>query len=140
LRGNSALRNLQLVTRPLYFCTYSVLCNRLLEANITVADDDSTGFSDDEYFTTKIVNAGPSRLILVTGAVSTAILGALLGFVIAMRNSKGFNRRVRSNSLFIPLAKSRNSLIRSSLRLDDLDYEEIYDYNDVGRETSVPTF
>ena len=112
----------------------------MLEENTTLADDDSSGFSDDEYFTTKIINAGPPLWVLVAGAFLTAVVGAMLGFVIAMRTNKGFNRRVRSTTLFKPLAKSTNKLIRSSLALDDLGYEEIADYDQIGRETSVPTF
>lgn len=107
---------------------------------MTLADDDTTGFSDDEYFTTKIINAGPPTWALISGAVFTAIVGALVGFVIAMRSNKGFNRRVRSTALFKPVARSTNKLIRSSLALDDLAYEEIADLNEIGRETSMPTF
>lgn len=128
----SAARD-NLLTPPFFRC-------RLLEENTTLADDDSSGFSDDEYFTTKIINAGPPLWVLVAGAFLTAVVGAMLGFVIAMRTNKGFNRRVRSTTLFKPLAKSTNKLIRSSLALDDLGYEEIADYDQIGRETSVPTF
>ena len=124
-----------------HFLTPPISCCRLLEENTTLADDDTSGFSDDEYFTTKIINAGPPLWVLVAGAVLTAVVGAMLGFVVAMRTNKGFNRRVRSTTLFKPLAKSTNKLIRSSLALDDLlGYDEIADYDQIGRETSVPTF
>jgi hypothetical protein len=114
--------------------------NRLLEENVTLSDDVSWGFSDDEYFTTKIVNNGPPLWLLIIGAVLTAVVGIVLGFVLAMRTSKRFNRRIRSTALFKPLAKSSNKLIRSSLALDDLGYEEIADLSDIGRESSVPAF
>lgn len=107
---------------------------RLIEENVTLTDDDSTGFSDDEYFTTKIINTGPPMWVLVCGAIVTALISAAVGFVIAMRTNKSFNRRVRSTTLFKPLARSKNNLIRSSLALDNFDYEEI------GTETTRPTF
>lgn len=108
--------------------------DRLLEENVTLADDDATGFSDDEYFTTTYIQMGPPMWALLAGGLLTAAISALLGFVIAMRTNRSFNRRVQSNTLFRPLAQSSNKLIRSSLALDDLGYQEI------GRETSVPTF
>jgi len=93
----------------------------LIEENRTLTDDDSIGLDDDEYF---VVYKGPPIWILVLVGVIVASLGAIAGFVVAMRYNPSFNRRVQSTALFKPL--SRSSLVRSSCKLDDY-YDEIKD-------------
>jgi hypothetical protein len=99
----------------------------LIELNRTLTDDDSLKMDDDEYFTRYIINEGPAKWMLAVGGIGVGLLGVVLGFVVAMRRSPSFNRRIRSTAFLQPLVRSQNSLIRSSLALPDLgrDYEEI---------------
>jgi len=94
----------------------------LIEQNKTISDED---YNDDQFYT--VVNEGPAMWKLVTAGVGIALLAGLTGFIAAMRYNPGFNRRVRSTALFLPITKSHNSLIRSSLNLPDLgaEYEEL---------------
>jgi len=52
-------------------------------------------------------------------------LAGILGFVLAMRRNPDFNRRVRSSTLFRPISQSSSKLLRSSLKLPDIEYHEI---------------
>jgi len=107
----------------------------LLQYNRTLADDDTFGLDDDEYFG-YVVYKGPSPWILGIVGFFVAIISALLGFVLAMRYNKKFNRRVRSTALFKPL--SRSSLLRSACHLEGLEhYEEIKGIDD---DKSHPSF
>ena len=94
----------------------------LLERNKTISDED---YDDDIYYT--VVNEGPETWKLVVAGVVIAFIAGMSGFVAAMRYNPGFNRRVRSTALFLPLTKSSNSLIRSSLALPELgdEYDEL---------------
>lgn len=96
----------------------------LIEQNRTLTDDDSIGIDDDEYYT--IVYGGPPIWLLVIAGIGVGLVGAVLGFVIAMKKNPEFNRRVRNSSFFMPISKSQNKLIRSSLNLPDLvNYDEL---------------
>ena len=95
----------------------------LIEENRTLSDDDAIGLTDDEYYG-YVVYKGPPIWILVAAGTLVAVISAVLGFVLAMRYNKGFNRRVRSTAIFKPLSSSK--LVRSACNLDDLvQYEEI---------------
>jgi hypothetical protein len=98
----------------------------LVYSDRDVTDDDKLLWNDDEYFV-QTVYTGPNMLVLVSIVVVAAILGTCLGFMIAMRTNKGFNRRVQSSSLFRPLTGSRSSLVRRSFALPELD-----GYDDIG--------
>ena len=114
----------------------------LIERNKTISDVD---YNDDIFYT--VVNEGPATWKLVSAGVGIALLAGLIGFVGAMRYNPGFNRRVRSTALFMPLTKSSNSLIRSSLNLPTLgsEYEELVkgldddddDYRNIPRSHST---
>ena len=100
----------------------------LIEEDRELVDDDSFGLNDDEYFS--IVNSGPSTWVLITGAALVALLGACFGFVVAMRVNPSFNTKVRQSRLFLPVTSSKNKLVRSSLALPDLMYDDIQDLSD----------
>jgi len=99
----------------------------LVELNKTFTDESDDWpypFDDDSY----IVYVGPKTWLIVCGAIAASLLGSIIGFVIAMRYSKGFNKKVRQSVFFqsIPLADSK--AVRKSLNLiDGLDYESIPD-------------
>lgn len=65
--------------------------------------------------------------MLALGGALIAVVASLCGFVAAMRLSPRFNQRVRSTALFVPLTRSSNNFLRSSLALPALgqDYEEL---------------
>lgn len=113
----------------------------LIEENRTLSDDDSVGLDDDEYFG-YVVYRGPSPWILGLVGFFVASIGALIGFVLAMRYNPGFNRRVRSTALFQPL--SQNKLVRSTCNLPELNmqnYEEIKNiYENEEQANSHPSF
>lgn len=96
----------------------------LIEEDRVLVDDDSFGLNDDEYFS---IVEGPPIWLLVVGAIAVAALGAFFGFVVAMRVNPGFNTKVRQSRLFLPVTSSKNSLVRSSLALPDLQYDDIQD-------------
>lgn len=100
----------------------------LVEQNRTITNVDPLAYQDDEYI--EYIRFGPKLWMLIVGGIVIAIIAALAGFVLAMRYSPSFNRKVRSQAVFMPLTKSSNSLLRSSLRLPDLNYEELNDLND----------
>jgi len=93
----------------------------LVEQNRTITDDDSLGWNDDEYYT-RTVYRGPSTLKIILLVLFATILGSFAGFLLAMRLSKKFNRRVRESRMFRPLAASTNTLIRKSFALPDEDF------------------
>jgi len=108
----------------------------LIEENRTLSDDDSIYYNDDEYFFRYEVR-GPAVWKLALGGVGLGIVGALLGFVLAMHYNQSFNERVRKSRYFQPIARSQNSLIRSSLSLGGLqDFEERVPLNDEKGEDS----
>ena len=101
----------------------------LLEENRTLYDDDSYYNTDDEYFGLVTQSAPINKVYLVLGGILASLIGALVGFILAMRFSSGFNRRVRSMPVFEPLAKSKSQILRSSLNLPMLeDYDEISNF------------
>jgi hypothetical protein len=99
----------------------------LVEFERNITDDDSLGWTDDEYFPEIVtVYRGPNTFVLVLIIIVASILGSIAGFLIAMRTSKKFNRRVRESVMFKPLAGSKNSLVRKSFALPELDnYDEL---------------
>lgn len=98
----------------------------LVEQNRTITNKDPLAYQDDEYKVYTIIQNGPKLWMLIIGGIFIAVTAGLSGFVIAMRRNPTFNRRVRSIPLFLPITKSHNSLLRSSLNLPTLDdYEEV---------------
>ena len=97
----------------------------LVESNITVTDDDSIYYGDDEYF--QVVHEGPKWWVLAIAGVLIALIAGGAGFVCAMRRNPDFNRTIRNTALFKPLTGSHSQLIRSSLALPQLsqNYDEI---------------
>ena len=65
--------------------------------------------------------------VLVVVGVAIASAAGLCGFILAMRCNPRFNEKVRKSSLFLPLTKSNNNFLRSSLALPGLgnEYEEL---------------
>lgn len=108
----------------------------LIEENRTYTDQDA--FNDEDYFGV-VVNNGPPIWMMAVIGFFVAVIGAILGFVCAMRRNPGFNRRVRSTALFQPLSQS--SLVRSTCNLPDLqNYEEIKQVYDDEFANSHPSF
>jgi hypothetical protein len=100
---------------------------QLVELNRTITDDDkSYSYDDDEYF---IVYRGPNYWIIGLAIFIALVVGSMVGFVVAMRVSKKFNKRVRESTFFAPLTKSKNPRVRSSLLLDQMadDYVGLND-------------
>jgi hypothetical protein len=97
----------------------------LIESNLTLSDDDSIYYGDDEYFQV-IVHEGPNWWIMALIGVGIALVAGLFGFILAMRYSPSFNRKVRQTTVFRPLTASKSHLVRSSLALPALeDYDEL---------------
>jgi hypothetical protein len=65
--------------------------------------------------------------ILVVAGIVIASTAGLCGFILAMRFNPRFNEKVRKSTLFLPLTKSNNNFLRSSLALPELgnEYEEL---------------
>jgi hypothetical protein len=65
--------------------------------------------------------------MLVLGGIGIATFAGVIGFVMAMRFNPRFNEKVRKSTLFLPLTKSSNNFLRSSLALPELgnEYEEL---------------
>jgi glucan 1,3-beta-glucosidase len=110
----------------------------LVEENRTISDDDSFGFSDDEYFL-QYESGGPPLWLLIIGGTVVALLGGCLGFVMAMRFNPRFNDRIRHTSLFKPITSSKSMVIRSSLNLPSMYYEDLNDI-DTDEHKSTPNF
>lgn len=113
---------------------------QLTEQSHGSSDDDTVFLTDDEYYGV-ILQQGPKTWVLVVSGIAVALLGGLTGFVLAMRYNPGFNEKVRKSRLFMPLSNSKNSLLRSSLKLPTLDdYDEIQQGTDDSdeREGFVP--
>jgi hypothetical protein len=97
----------------------------LIEENRTLSDDDAVVFSDDEYFTERIIHDRMPLWILIVGGTMLSACGGLLGFAIAMRNPE-FNRTIRENPAFSYVVHTKNPLVRKSLSLPGLvDYDEL---------------
>ena len=97
------------------------------DRDIVESDDDSLWNNDDEYYGETItIYRGPSKLVLVATVIVAALLGSVIGFIVAMRTNKGFNRKVRESVFFRPLSHSRIPIIRSSLALPEYaNYDEL---------------
>ena len=95
------------------------------------SDDDFYYGTDDEYFGGggRRYYHGPKIWIIVVSVAAITFVLTSAGFLIAMRLNKNFNKRVRKSSMFRPIARSRNSLVRMSFALpenpDAEEYEEI---------------
>jgi hypothetical protein len=110
----------------------------LVEESRKPTDDDTVFLTDDEYYGL-VVQEGPKLWVLVLGGAAVAVVGGLVGFVLAMRYNPRFNEKVRKSQLFLPISSSKNSLIRSSLNLPSLeDYDEIQDTIKQEREHLEP--
>eukprot|EP00540_Astrosyne_radiata_P010005 CAMPEP_0116830220 /NCGR_PEP_ID=MMETSP0418-20121206/4645_1 /TAXON_ID=1158023 /ORGANISM="Astrosyne radiata, Strain 13vi08-1A" /LENGTH=737 /DNA_ID=CAMNT_0004459305 /DNA_START=108 /DNA_END=2321 /DNA_ORIENTATION=- len=101
------------------------LANRTVDSGIT--------YNDDAYFAkvTVTVSKGPPIWVIVVGSVGAALVGSIIGFLVAMNYSPAFNKRVRESGIFEPLRKSNNIIARSSLSLLALadEYDPIPDAN-----------
>ena len=63
---------------------------------------------------------GPSKLIIVLYVIIGTLVGSAVGFVIAMKTSKSFNKRVRESVFFKDHTELyQNSVVRKSLGLED---------------------
>lgn len=99
----------------------------LIEQNETVSETDLHAFTDDDFYIVH-EDSGPPLWVLIVGGIVIAMVAGIIGFVVAMRTNPGFNKRVRSSTLFQPIAKvgSHSTLIRNSLNLPMFeDYEAI---------------
>jgi hypothetical protein len=105
-------------------CDFGGIAMLSLEQNVTFSKNES---EYDDFFYTEVVTTGPPLWVLFFYGLTIALVGGVLGFVVAMRTNPTFNRRVRSNPLFMPITRSSNSLLRSSLALPELgsEYEEL---------------
>ena len=97
----------------------------LIERNVTLTDQDLKGFDSDFYNVYGGGDEGPDWWLLGLAAVGIAVVAGLIGFVSAMHCSGQFNRLVRESSVFRPITRSRSKVIRSSLNLPDMGYEEL---------------
>jgi hypothetical protein len=95
----------------------------LIEENKTLVDDDTLSFTDDLYYEFSKGRKVKVLYVILAG-IGIGFLGALLGFVAAMRCSKSFNKRVQSMAIMNPIVKSRSRLLRSSLALPMLEGDE----------------
>lgn len=109
----------------------------LLEENRTLSDDDAVYMTDDEYFSEKY--EGPKIWILAVAGAGLVIAGILFGFSFAMHHSSKFNKQIRESSAFLPLALSKNKLVRSFAALPSLEDDEEFSEL-LGHEHSAPTF
>jgi glucan 1,3-beta-glucosidase len=97
----------------------------LIETNRTVTDDDNLAWVDDEYYPV-IIYQGPNWLAMAGIIFFATLLGSSIGFVVAMRTSKKFNRKVRESVFFAPISNSKNSSLRKSLALPEFtNYDEL---------------
>jgi hypothetical protein len=94
---------------------------QLVELNRTITDDDKAySYDDDEYV---VVYRGPAYWLIGVSVFLAIVVGVMLGFVVAMRVSKRFNKSVRESTFFTPLTRSTNPHIRSSLFLSEMSNE-----------------
>lgn len=106
----------------------------LVEENRTITDDDFLGWDDDEYLPgTRVVYKGPSAWELALIISFGILIGSFVGFVVGMHTNKGFNRYVRQSTLFRPISRSSNKLVRSSLALDALNSQSPHFSNEEAR-------
>jgi hypothetical protein len=77
--------------------------------------------------------------MLIAGGIAIALVAGMCGFVTAMRRNPRFNQRVRSTALFLPITKSHNTFLRSSLALPALgnEYDELVKGVDSSRYSST---
>lgn len=90
----------------------------LVEENRTITDDDFLGWDDDEYYI--YVYTGPSWWMISLFIVFGTLVGSAVGFVVAMRLSAKFNKRVRESKLFQRMSVTNNPLVRKSLALPNI--------------------
>ena len=92
--------------------------------------DDYFG-NDDEYFGPGGGRRyyGPKLWIIVVCVAAGTFVLTTAGFLIGMRTSKNFNKKVRDAPMFRPIARSHNSLVRMTFDLptnpDWEEYDEI---------------
>jgi hypothetical protein len=93
----------------------------LVEENRTITDDDFLGGSwdDDEYYV--YVYTGPPWWLLTIYMVLGTLVGSAVGFMLAMRFSQKFNKRVRQSTFFKNSSFANNPLVRKSLSLPKID-------------------
>ena len=98
--------------------------------NTTYVDDDtisgghSSAWNDDEYYTTVIVHTGMPSWAIVALCVVGTIVGCILGFMVAMRTSKKFNKKVRESKFFSSSNLLQHNIVRKSLSLGALDISD----------------
>ena len=109
----------------------------LVELNRTITNTDPLAYQYDEYI--KYIQRGPALWVLVVGGFGIAISAGLIGFIIAMRRNPTFNRRVRSNPLFMSVTKSSGTLFRSTLNIPALGEEYMEILRDEDRKHNYNT-
>jgi hypothetical protein len=111
----------------------------LIEENRTLSDDDTIYGTDDEYYGDYTINEGPKTWIMVLAGLTLVVAGGLVGFSVAMHKDPNFNRRIRESTVFMPIAKSKNKIVRSFAALAPLlDDEEVSEL--LGKETDGPHY
>jgi len=103
----------------------------LVLENTTIADDDDNvdggGFGtgdDDEYYTTVVVKEGLPIWAIVVLCVAGTFIGSIVGFMVAMRTNKKFNKKVRQSKFFNNTI-GKNDIVRKSLALPKFDVHEL---------------
>jgi hypothetical protein len=97
----------------------------LVEENVTIADDDNIAdgmydvTTDDEYYTTVVINTGLGWVWITLYVIVGTICGSAVGFLCAMRMSKKFNKAVRKSAFFNHSILANNALVRKSLAIPD---------------------
>lgn len=94
----------------------------------------------DWNFHPELLHRGPSWWLVTIYIILGTLAGSAIGFVLAMRTSKNFNKAVRQSVLFRNSAIANNPTVRKSLKLpciaEDLGvaFSESGDENEAGTE------
>ena len=111
-------------------CDFGGIGMMIEGTNTTYVDDDTIGggyssaWNDDEYYTTVIVRTGMPIWAIVALCVVGTIVGCILGFMVAMRTSKKFNKKVRESKFFSSSNLLQHNIVRKSLSLGALDISD----------------
>jgi len=95
-------------------------------------------------FHPELLYRGPSWWLISLYIVLGTLAGSAIGFMVAMRLSKKFNKAVRESKFFQKSALANNAIVRKSLALPDVDdslkeLEHLYDEdeNEADENTSI---
>ena len=97
----------------------------LVELNRTTTDEDSQTFIDADAYTEIVYVSTTNIWVIIGTALVAAIVGSAIGFIVAMRTNKKFNRKVRQSRVFASF--SNNPVLRKSLAFDKFDYDDLGD-------------